>query len=86
MKFKKTIAALLLVGAVSINVGKALPSYATDWKQHEIDRINEQQRRRAKELERDNAREAEDRLRRMRYEEERKRDLQRKLDYQNKRK
>lgn len=83
---KKFAAVLLLAGVFSIGLGVAYPSFATDWKYHEAKRIEEQQKRRAKELEKaKTAKEAEDKARRMYYEEQCKKDLERKIRYEEQR-
>lgn len=84
---KKFVAGLLLIGVLSIGLTAVSPSFATDWKYHEAKRIEEQQKRRAKELEKaKSARETEDKARRMYYEEQRKKDLERKIRYEEQRK
>ena len=82
---KKAIAAFLLAGAFCVGFSAASPSVATDWKEHEMKRIEEQNKRRIEEAARArSAKEAEDKLRRARYEEERRRDLERKRRYEEK--
>lgn len=84
MKIRTIAAGLLLAGLFSVGIS-AVPSHATDWKVHEAKRIEEQNRRRAEELEKAKSeQEARDKARRMYYEEQRKRDLERKMYYQDK--
>ena len=83
---KRVVVALLLGSVVGAGVIAASPSYARDWKADEVRRIEEQNKRRAQELERSrSAQEAEDKARRIRYEEQRRKDLERKRYYEQQR-
>ena len=81
---KKVVAGLLLVGALSFGLGAASPSFA-GWREDEVKLIEEQQKRRAEELAKTKSeQEARDRASRMQYEEQRKKDLERRIYYHNK--
>ena len=83
---KKVVAGLLLVSVLGAGIGLASPSHATDWKKHEADRIAEQNKRRAEELAKAKSeQEARDKARRIYYEEQRRKEFERKLEWEKKR-
>lgn len=82
---KKVAAGLLLVSVLVAGIGFVSPSYARDWKENEIKRSEERNRRRAEEIAKAKSeQEARDKARRIYYEQKRKEDFERRLRYQQK--